>query len=117
MKTICYNTTRQWNCGDEFILFGIKRIFDKVLGEHNSIIYNRNPDIRPANGYDIFYRNEKLPMNYDEYGDIQKNGALYRYGFHDNSIKFNSDLHYVDLAVFAGTPEWANARCIIFMSI
>lgn len=114
MKTICYNTTRQWNCGDEFILFGIRRIFDKVLGEHNSIIYNRNPDIRPANGYDIFYRNEKLPMNYNDYIDIQKSGAMYRYGFHDNSIKFNSDLHYVDLAIFAGTPEWTNARCINF---
>ena len=114
MKTIFYNTTRQWNCGDEFILLGVKRVLDEVYGKHNPIIFNRNPDIRPANGIDVFYRNEKLPINYDELTDVQKNGALYRYGFHDNSVKFDTDLSYVDLAVFAGTPEWCNDRCINF---
>lgn len=107
---IIYNTTRQWNCGDEFILLGCINIIKSVLGAHNKIIYNRNPDIRPANGEDVYYRNQKLPLDWES-SDKLPLGAKYRFGFNDNSIKFNSDLSYVDYAVFAGTPEWANSRC------
>ena len=110
MKNIIYNTTRQWNCGDEFILRGCINIMESVVGPHNPIIYNRNPDVRPANGSEIFYRNEKLPLNYED-GNQKKLGALYRYGFNDNSVKFNSDLSFVDYAVFAGSPEWTSSRC------
>ena len=41
--TIIYSATRQWNPGDEFILFGVRRIFDTVVGKHNVVMYNRNP--------------------------------------------------------------------------
>ena len=46
MLNVVYSATRQWNCGDEFILFGCRNLLEKVLGGHNPIIYNRNPDIR-----------------------------------------------------------------------
>jgi hypothetical protein len=41
--TILYSATRQWNPGDEFILYGVRRIFDAVVCEHNVVIFNRNP--------------------------------------------------------------------------
>lgn len=43
--TILYSATRQWNPGDEFILYGVRRIFDAVAGRHNVVMYNRNPYI------------------------------------------------------------------------
>ena len=40
---ILFSTSRQWNCGDEFILFGVRRLLDRVPLRYNSIIYNRHP--------------------------------------------------------------------------
>lgn len=44
IKNIMFSSTRQWNCGDEFILFGVMNIFDRLLGKdsYNPILYNRN---------------------------------------------------------------------------
>lgn len=111
MKNIIYSTTRQWNSGDEFILMGCINLLKTIVRNHNPIIYNRNPDIRPENGEDVFYRNNKLPLNFSSYNDLVKNSAKYHYGFHDNSIKFNTDSSFADLAVFAGSPELFNSRC------
>ena len=47
MKNIIYSATRQWNPGDEFILMGVESLIQEVFGSHNSILYNRNPQIRP----------------------------------------------------------------------
>ena len=82
-----FSTTRQWNPGDEFILRGVFNIFKALGVSFTPIIYNRNPDIQA-----IFQRaatdtGEKLEI-------------------FDNSVKPDSDLSYVDLVVFAGTPDW-----------
>lgn len=108
-KEIIYNTTRQWNPGDEFILLGVINIINKLYEKHNPIIFNRNPDIRPSVGSVIRKKyTEPFSPSYRYYNEIM------RLGFNDNSIKNDSDLSHVDLAVFSGTPEWANSRCINF---
>ena len=111
MKNIAYCTTRQWNCGDEFILFGCINLVEEIIGKHNKIIYNRNPDIRPENGLDVFARNLK-PSNLPSF--LYKKEALYRIDFYDNSVKFDTDLSYIDYAIFAGSPEWITDRCVNF---
>lgn len=105
MKTVAYCTTRQWNPGDEFILLGAKNIVEKLIGKHNAIIYNRSPEVRPSCGLVGFRNNKNEEAYHLDY---------IRACFFDNSIKFDSDLSYVDLAVFAGTPEWQNERCLNF---
>ena len=99
MLNIAYSTTRQWNCGDEFILFGCRNLLEKFLGEHNSIIYNRNPDIRRLSR-----------INLDQ--ATQTGAPAVR--LNDNSVKPDSDLSFADLACFAGSPEWWNELCEVF---
>ena len=108
-KNIVYNTTRQWNPGDEFIFQGVRRVIETKFGPSNAIIYNRNPDVRPES-FELALRGDKDVMN-GERGDIE---AYLRYGFHDNSVKPDGDFSFVDLAVFAGTPEWTTRRCYNF---
>ena len=43
MKTILFNTTRQWNPGDEFILQGVQNL---LACQHTPIIFNRHPDLK-----------------------------------------------------------------------
>ena len=43
--TILFSTTRNWNVGDEFILFGVRTLLDSIVGPYNPVIYNRNPDL------------------------------------------------------------------------
>ncbi|MCZ4064441.1 polysaccharide pyruvyl transferase family protein [Oxalobacter aliiformigenes] len=115
-KFICYNTTRQWNPGDEFILFGCQNLCKAVFNNDNlySLIYNRNPDVRPMNGITQGLRNIRLSNNYTDDYNFTRYDAWLRIGFNDNSIKFNSDLSFCDLAIFAGTPEWISHRCTNF---
>lgn len=42
-KNILFNTTRQWNPGDQFIMLGIMRILKHL--DFNPIIYNRHPSV------------------------------------------------------------------------
>lgn len=96
MKNILFNTTRQWNCGDEFILFGVRNILNQLIKNYNSIIYNRNPDIRAQRqGIKILSVKKEHP----------KLEAIFNIGFKDNSLKYNTDCSFIDLAVFAGSPE------------
>ncbi len=99
MLNIAYSTTRQWNCGDEFILFGCRNLLEKALGRHNAIIYNRNPDIRRLSR-----------INLD---DAARSGNP-AVRLNDNSVKPDSDLSFADLACFAGSPEWWNELCEVF---
>ena len=88
---IVFSTTRQWNPGDEIIRSGIRRILDEVLGtNYNAIIFNRNPDVR-------------LGFSGSEGQNCSK-------GFFENSLKPTHDADFVDLVVFAGTPEWCDVR-------
>src|SRR5579872_6910260 len=43
---VAFSTSRQWNPGDEAILFGVLNIFRSLRIEINPVIYNRNPDVR-----------------------------------------------------------------------
>lgn len=71
------SSTRQWNPGDEFILFGIQNLFNLAFPSFrtNWIIYDRNPDT----------------LN-----------SSHRIG---NSWHHES-LNFADLIVIAGSPQW-----------
>lgn len=113
MLNVAYKTTRQWNPGDEFILKGCQRIMTQTFGPHNAVIYNCNPDVRPMEQVKGL-RNFRLKDNYTQQQDIAIADSYFRIGFNDNSIKFDSDLSYVDYAVFAGTPEIISHRVCNF---
>jgi hypothetical protein len=88
---IVFSTTRQWNPGDEIIRSGIRRVLDDVVGlNYNAIIFNRNPDVR--------------------LGFAGAEGHNCSKGFFDNSLKPIHDADFVDLVIFAGTPEWCDVR-------
>lgn len=109
MRNILFSTTRQWNVGDEFILFGAIRIMKAVFPEGiNPIIYNRHPDLRTDIRPEKSMRDIKLFFA-DELSMIAE--ASFRLCFRDNSIKPSTDAQFIDLVVFAGTPEWSNQRC------
>lgn len=98
MKNVVYSTTRQWNPGDEFILMGTQFLMEKVIGKHNPIIYNRNPQTRRARKYDIVKAIDNLL------------GKDFIEKFLDNSVKDRPEMDYADMVVFAGSPEWRGRR-------
>lgn len=101
---IMFSTTRQWNPGDEFILLGTINLLKKYLSKDiNCIIYNRNPQIRVAYGKRELY---KIIGNINLFSN-----------FKDNSIHINMDNKFIDLAVFAGSPEWFGKRSKDFYKI
>lgn len=108
-RTIVYSATRQWNPGDEFILFGTINIMNACLGKHNTLLYNRHPEIHPLAGEGQF-RRFRLETSVAELNSILSLEKDLRLGFYDNSVKFDSRLDYVDYAVIAGSPECFNAR-------
>lgn len=109
-----YSATRQWNPGDEFILAGSRRIVDTALGAFDPLIYDRNPDIRPADGTTTALRNMRRPVGETEGAVFERLSSHVRLGFFSNSVKFDSDLSHASLAVLAGSPEWATPRCWSF---
>jgi polysaccharide pyruvyl transferase WcaK-like protein len=91
---IIFSTTRQWNPGDEIILFGCINALQQAGLAFNPVIYNRNPHVRDKN---------KVPRFLTQLG--RKNVH-----FRDNSLKDDIDLGFADMVVFAGTPEWRGRR-------
>ncbi|MBT5855413.1 polysaccharide pyruvyl transferase family protein [bacterium] len=107
IPNILFSTTRQWNPGDEWIRFGIERLLKEVIGDFNPIIYNRNPQIRASESVLNPLHRLKHP------GFIQNRGileAILQIGFWDNSFKPGQSGDWIDLVVFAGTPEWEGPR-------
>jgi polysaccharide pyruvyl transferase WcaK-like protein len=107
-KNILLSTTRQWNPGDEFIALGVTNVLKSIIGDFNPIIFNRNPEIRqPA-----MYLNPLRKSSYSDsrYPSKRKIEAFLRVGFLDNSFKDEMDSGFIDMAIFAGTPEWQGAR-------
>ena len=107
IKNVLIATTRQFNPGDEFILMGTRALLRSIIGDFNTIIFNRNPE--------LLHRVEKHIFNF------QVNLARFRFkklkpaGYFDNSFKEELLCEpFVDLAVFAGTPGWAGSRMKIF---
>lgn len=109
MKNLLFSTTRQWNIGDEFILFGVRNILEEFYtsrGEKkpfNPIIYNRNPSITP-----VFHRSLS--------GYIKKHVHSLMAEC-DNSIHERIDAGFIDAAICAGTPEWRGERMLQFYKI
>ncbi len=107
IKNVLIATTRQFNPGDEFILMGTRSLLRSIIGDFNTIIFNRNPE--------LLHRVDKHIFNF------QINLARFRFkklkpgGYFDNSFKEELLCEpFVDLAVFAGTPGWASSRMKIF---
>jgi len=91
---IIFSTTRQWNPGDEIILFGCISALRQAGLAFNPVIYNRSPQIRHKN------KAHRL---------LAQLSRQNRY-FRDNSFKDDTDLRFADMVVFAGTPEWRGRR-------
>ena len=111
-KNILFSTTRQWNPGDEFILFGVLNLLRDAIGKFNPLIFNRNPDVRPCD----LKNNRLLSKAYNE--RIEKMcfrgqgfiGAHFRDRFCDNSWRDGMRADDIDYVIFAGTPEWYTTR-------
>lgn len=95
---LVFSSTRQWNPGDEFILFGCLNALRANGVDFNPIILNRNPQIRRRG------RGRWLRAL-----DARWLGGRFA-PFLDNSLKDRTDPDCVDGVVFAGSPEWRGPR-------
>ena len=59
-------------------------------------------------------REQKYPDKFWEDAKFLAKEAYLKIGQMDNSIKFDSDLSNIDLAVFAGTPSWTGGALANF---
>lgn len=112
-KNILISTTRQWNPGDEFIMMGSINILKKIFGNTiNPIIYNRNPDIRGGASFRNMTRSYEFSYKWDRASFKGKGGLheLLRIGHYDNSWKDDMNVANIDMALFAGSPEWYGTR-------
>jgi len=109
-KNILFSTTRQWNPGDEFILMGILNLFKETIGEFNPIIFNRNPEVRQS--YQFINPFRKSILSSIGFRGKSLLESFLRIGFWDNSFKDEMGLDFVDMVVFAGSPEWAGKRLL-----
>ncbi len=104
IPNILFSTTRCWNPGDDFILMGVLNIFKKLIPEFNSIIYDRNPDNhknRVVFDKNLNFKFKDLTLTFNLYRTI-----LNKLQPATNSWTYNANSDYLDLVVFAGTPEW-----------
>lgn len=105
---IVFSATRQFNPGDEFILYGIMNLLHDVMENEsfNAVIYNRNPDINQR--FDSVFT--RTSFNRRKFRGASYAASVFRIFRWDNSIRKDSDWKKVDLIVFAGSPEWYGAR-------
>lgn len=112
-ENILFSTTRQWNPGDEVILFGCENILRQIWKDSfNSIIFNRNPDVRVGGKINNKTRRIKATLAWDKCNFKGKSiiQNIFRIGQYDNSFKDGMNPHNIDLVVFAGSPEWYGSR-------
>ena len=64
-KNILFNTTRQWNVGDQIIMLGILRLLRHL--DFNIFIYNRHPTIWGKGGDNSFSSGDHSLKNIDYY--------------------------------------------------
>jgi hypothetical protein len=106
-KNYIFSTTRQWNPGDEFILFGLERLLREKGHSFNSIIYNRNPQVHGS--FDFLNPLIKFNKNFRGRDLIR---AFLRVDHLDNSFGPRNTLKHIDRIYIAGSPEWATRRLI-----
>jgi len=106
-KNILLSTTRMWNCGDDFIAFGVRNILDQCLKQNcNYIAYNRNPDLHfqrtrhaSIDIVDASKGNQKNKVDLSDY--LSRTNWVF-----DNSWHPRNSIQILSAVVFAGTPEW-----------
>lgn len=105
-KNILISATRQWNPGDEFIMFGVENVLKQILGNFNPILFNRSPEVRDGRKYSQYFKTKEKALW------IERNHLLrlFKGGFRDNSFKNGSAASVIDYAIFAGSPEWYGYR-------
>jgi hypothetical protein len=108
VPNIVYSTTRSWNCGDDFILFGIRRLVEAVLPEHNALIYNRHPELIAGR---ILHDHPLIQSVEGNQGPLNITFNPYELakpfqGHWDNSVREGFDGGILTACIFAGTPEW-----------
>ena len=85
MRRILISTTTNWNCGDQFILFGVKNILNEMFHESPCYInYDRNPN------------------NMVDYTGNQN----MKEGLHGTFMNNPIDWDLVQMVVLAGSPEF-----------
>ena len=104
-KLILYSTTRQYNPGDEFILFGVMNLIESIGINQNPVIYNRNQEINQPLSFLNPLRKIKMQSRW-----IKVLGTFLRISQVDNSFKDIHSLDIYDMVIFAGSPEWASSR-------
>ena len=104
-RNYLFSTTRQWNPGDEFILFGLMNLLRDAGHNFNPIIYNRNPDIRE--NYTALNFLKKIELDFKGKGILN---SFLKMGFKDNSFKNYTSSKIIDKVYFAGSPEWQTYR-------
>lgn len=109
-KNILFSTTRQWNPGDEFILMGCINLLKGICPAFNPIIYNRNPEVRQGKFAELNFLKSSRWERWRPTGNSLVRAFL-RTGFLDNSFKNDTDPSFLDLVVFAGSPEWKGPFC------
>lgn len=95
-----FSTTRNYNPGDEFILFGVQHLLRDIIGPFNTVFYNRNPAV------------QNFRMTFDKDATIGSQTANWyqtmreHFSERENSWSPELGIDFADFVVFAGTPEW-----------
>lgn len=106
MKNILFSSTRQWNPGDDIILFGVRNLLLDAGHSHNAILYNRAPLLTQA----------KMGKPLDT--DIEDDKFGVPPQFFDNSyIEHEMCDELIDYVVFAGTPEWTGPNLVSLVDL
>ena len=103
---ILFSTTRSWNCGDDFILFGVRNLLSCRVPSFNAIIYNRHPElhyVRARLNKTVHLKDQNSSQEVDLNLHQVMDRVVPKF---DNSLRPDLDLSGIDAVVFAGTPEW-----------
>ncbi len=108
VPTIVYSTTRSWNCGDDFILYGVRRLVEAALPQHIPLVFNRNPEFVAGR----VLHNRAVPVR-EPGADTDRGITVNPYALAqsftwrwDNSVRPGFPVDEADACIMAGTPEW-----------
>ena len=108
LKNVVFSSTRQWNPGDEFIQFGCQNLMSNLIN-FNSILFNRNPQIRGSYDTNHPFLNANHSHKFNTSFINSLIGKYIKLNFWDNSFK-NNGRYGIDYCVISGSPEWSGSR-------
>ena len=91
-----------WNCGDDFIAFGVSNLIRNAADfPINFIAYNRAPELHQLRISSLKFKHndQEISLNLKQFN----NTVLWAL---NNSWSPDLDLSLIDYVIFAGTPEW-----------